>query len=286
MSLRPHLLWSQPLPAAPVGLSLARETGSALVWDADGWLHLFNQRAQKQGQSRVEGLRCAAITDTGNTVIACTAAGLVRCLAPDFSTRREVNLSAPPLSLASDPFGNHLAVADDRAQVHWLLPSDAPPRVLTAYRPLHHLAFVSGEPILVGAAELGLVQAWDLSGEVLWRDSPLVRTAALSVDGAGQSILLSAFSDGIQRWTKDGKKKDRIPTPAPCRLLTQSYSGDLIIAVGLDSAWWVFQRVAEEYQLAGNHEVDAPILAMSAAPLGDRVWLALADRRLTCHELR
>ena len=47
-----HVLWSRKTAAPPRGLSLARERGCFLVWDADHNLQLFNRSGEPQARRR------------------------------------------------------------------------------------------------------------------------------------------------------------------------------------------------------------------------------------------
>lgn len=290
MSVPLNQLWTYSFPSEPRGLSLAREPGRSLVWCANDWLYLLNPRGQLQAQVHFpETIACAASADTGSLIIVAGQQGLLRSFAPDLSPRGGgfPNLpggnAAQTTSLALDPFGQTLARADNQAQLHFRTSPNQPPVSHPCPRPLTHLAFVPTDRRLVACADSGLILAFDTQGKILWRDAPFSSIGSLSVDGAGENILVASFTDGIQRWNKEGKKQDRIATPEPCRLVCQSFESEVILAAGLEAGWWA-QRGKEGK--VSHFKEDAPITALACCPLGDRVWLLRGDKKLVCYELQ
>src|SRR5436309_15383715 len=92
--------WSRDLLAGARGLSLARERHSLLAWDDSGWLTLLDHAGQRQSQRRLPDLQAACAADDGSACAAISKSGDLWWLAPDFTSRWEIKLSAPPLAVA------------------------------------------------------------------------------------------------------------------------------------------------------------------------------------------
>lgn len=276
-------LWTYALPAPPLGLALARETGVCLVWDRHSWIFLLNQRGQLQAQVRFpQSVAAAALADTGAAACVLGSDGLVHWFGRDLALRREDRLpSGRGTALALDPFGHTLAAADDQASIH-IWRDSSPPVTGVTFKTLLHLAIVPAQALVVGSADFGLVAGIDLDGGMQWRDTPLANVGDLSVDGAGDSILLASFSEGIQRWGKDGKKKERLQTPGPCRLLAQSYDGQRILAADMDRTFWLMNGQGESL---AEGRGEATIVDLNLASLGDRAWFADAGGEVRCFRI-
>src|SRR5438552_11814364 len=111
--------WSQSLNGSPRGLALVRERDWILAWDQNHWLYLFDHAGHGQGQVRFAGrLVAACCADDGSAYAAVGNRGEICWLAPDLTTRWQHALSSPAVTVTMDPFGQYLAVSDDRGNVH------------------------------------------------------------------------------------------------------------------------------------------------------------------------
>lgn len=269
-------IWSQKLPAGVRGLVAARERDWLLAWDANHWLYLLDHNGQRQGQTRFAGaLVSACFADDGSAIVAVGSHGEMAWLAPDLMPRWRQTLPQPALAVAVDSFGQYFAVSDRTGNLtisnrlgKTISQSQTP-------RPLHHLAFVPGAPVLLGCADLGLVICLELSGEVRWRDGLFANAGSLTASGDGTRILVACFSEGLQDYDLQGQKKGRVSVPEPCRLAALSYTGQFILVAGLTS-----QRIFlldSNGQVLANQQLSQEIVALAVSPLGDRVAAALGD---------
>ncbi len=252
-------------------MSLAREKGWLLAWDKSQWLYLLNQAGQIQGQTRFPSpIAQACLADDGSALVVAGKGGELRRLALDLSLLWERTLDHPPLAAALDPFGNFLAIADSRGNVQGFDAAGNPLGTFQSPRPLLYLAFVPMRPVLVGSADFGLVGACDLAGDWKWREAVVVNVGGLSVNGDGSSLLLACFSEGLQRFSADGKSQIRIATPKPCRLVAQSFAGDRLLGGGMTNKLFLFDR---EGRLQCRHELEQPHTALAFAALGEAVFV-------------
>ncbi|GIW81788.1 MAG: hypothetical protein KatS3mg105_3595 [Gemmatales bacterium] len=278
------LLWSRTIPHPPRGLALAREKNCLLVWDAESWLYLIDHSGDIQGQTRLPfSILSACASDTGDVFIATGRNGDVFWLAPDFSVKRHVQLKAMPTAIALEPYGRYLAVADQRSSVqvyNWL--GEVVFRVGVP-RSLHHLAFVPEKPLLIGAADYGLVGGIDAKGKIIWRDGLVAYIGSLAVTGDGSQIVCACFSEGIQRYSADGKKLGQMAVTGPCRRAAIAYNGTTILAATLDHT--LDFRTSSGKQ-SGTYRPESPLVGHVLTPLADQAYLALADRRIVALAIR
>src|SRR5262249_14620172 len=139
-------------------------------------------------------------------------------------------------------------------------------------RPLCHLAFTPTG--FVGSADYGLVASFDLFGRWLWRDGLVAHVGALAVSGDGSQVALACLSEGILRYDGQGKKQGRLPVPEPCRLVSMSYDGRVLLVGGL--AGRVLLLDASGATIA-SQLLERPVAGMALAALGDTAVVALAD---------
>jgi hypothetical protein len=278
-SLKP--VWSRDLPSGARGLALARERGWVLAWDEAGWLSLFNHAGNKQAQRHFPELLTATAADDGTAYATAGQNGEIWSLAPDLSLRWETKLSARPTALALDSFGQYLAAGDVHGQVRI---HDRAGKMIcqaTLPRPLHFLVFVPTVPVLLGSADFGLVAALNLRGDQLWLDGLVANVGGLAVDGQGQQILLACFSDGLHRYDHEGKKQERLTTPEPCRLVSQSFDGNRILMANLQNRLFL---LTAQGKAVGSQEMDRAIVGLALGPLGKEAFVALANGPVVCLE--
>lgn len=278
-----RLLWSQQISAPLRGLVLARECQWALAWDAANWLHLFTARGQRQAQVHLRGqLVAVACADSGQSFAAVSTTGQVLLLAPDLMPRWERSLDQPGTALALASLGEYIAVAGGSGSLHFYAADGK--RVWTSAlpRPLKHLAFVPGKPLLVGCADFGLVACVDAEGNVLWRDGLVANVGSLACGYPGEPIAAACYSDGLWCYDLTGQKRQRFEL-APCRLATLSYAGDVILTADLQRTVRVFNR---EGACLATQEMDDIPIALALAPLGDAAWVALQDGKIEVLQLQ
>jgi hypothetical protein len=272
MPFRP--LWSVPLQAGAAGLSLSREAGSVLAWDRNQWLYLLDGEGRSQARYHFAGrIQASCCADDGSAYAAVGVAGEVVWLTPELRPRWEKTLLQPALTVALDPFGQYLAIADVQGGLHVFDCLGRPVSQAEAPRPLHHLAFVPALPLLVGSADYGLAAAFDLGGILLWRVGLVAHVGGLAVSGDGGLIALACFSEGILRYQASGRQVDRVALPEPCRLVSVSFDGRLLLAGGLAGWLWLLDQSGKE--LGAHASERAAALALGA--LGRDAFVAVAD---------
>jgi hypothetical protein len=256
-------------------VALAREKGAILAWDRSNWLYLLDGGGKCQAQLRFpSGVRCACCADDGSAFAVAASTGEVSWLAPDLMSRWEKKLPHPILAAALDPFGQYLAVADERGGLHILDSQGKPAGQGHSPRPLHHLAFVAAAPLLVGSADYGLAAAFNPTGTLAWRVGLVANVGGLAISGSGELLILACFSEGLLRYGSGGKSLGRLQVPGSCRLASLSFDGRLVLAAGLAGEIWL---VDAEGKLVAEQTLETPPMALALGALGRDAVLALAD---------
>ena len=273
-------LWSRSLGHAVRGLHFAREGELLLARDESQILTLLNSRGEIQATARMTALAAACISDDGSTLVAIGSAGQVWWLAPDLTIRRERSIGAPAMAVATDPFGQYLAVSDRNGGLHLLDRNSRTLGQFSSPRPVHHLAFVPMQPHLAAAADLGWAGCLDLTnGGWLWTDRPVSNIGSLAVAGAGDPLLLACFSIGLRRYNSGGYRAS-INLPKPCGLVAASFDGLKGVASGAGHELYGFNDKGE---LTLTHELDHTPMSLALSATGDRVFCGFADGTVSAY---
>lgn len=278
-----RLLWSQTIPAPLRGLILARERATILAWDGQDGLFLFNEtgtiQARRPAPAPIATVGCAE--DGSAAIVAGSRSPGIYWLTLDLTLRRQRPLPRRATAVAVEPLGRRIAVADAGGTLHLLDARGQTVWQATTPRPLHHLAFVPEKPILVGAADFGLVVCFGASGECLWRDGLVAHVGSLAVSGDGGCVILACFSDGLYRYSTTGPQQQRISLDAPCQFAALSYSGDRLLSVGGQ------QRVClrdNKGDLCDQINLESPVVAVALSSLADYALVGLANGVIHCFE--
>jgi hypothetical protein len=271
-------LWSLTIGSRLRGLVLARERGRLLAWDDNHWLYLLTSKGERQAQWHAPGAVAAiCCADDGSAYAAVGSRGEIWWLAPDLMPRWQKLLPYPAVAAALDPFGQYLAVSDARGSLRVLDPQGRSVSQTQTPRPLHHLAFVPEAPLLLGTADIGLLAAFDLSCNGLWRDGLVATIGALAVNGSGDRIVLACYSEGLRFYNATGHKQGHLNLSEPSRLAALSFDGQLAVVAGLGERLLLIDRNGKTLS---NVALDKPAVALAVAPLGDWVAVALPDGRV------
>lgn len=273
-----RLAWTQPLPASPLGLALAREPGGLLVWDAEPTLGRYDPQGRRQLRQRAPaGLALAAMSDDGATVAGAGATGQVWLLTADLVPLWQRGLSKRPVALALDHLGRRVAVADEAGGLHVFDRAGKRRWQATCARPLARLAFVPEAGAVVAAADFGLVCAFDAAGKLLWRDGLAAHAGDLAVSGDGARIVVACFTGGLARYALDGPRAERFAEVGAARLVAMSYAGDIVVTADLERALCL--RGAD-LAARGAIELTSGPVAVAVEALGGAAVCALAGGQL------
>lgn len=273
-----RVLWSRPLASPLRGVSLARERGRLLAWDAQHTLYLLNRAGELEAQRpAAAALAGACAADDGGSFAAVGQGGEVWLLAPDLAPRWERSVPHRAVACALSPLGDYLAVSDGGGTLHVFDRLGRPAWRAATPRPLRYLCFVAEKPALVGAADFGLVACFGEGGASLWRDGLVAHVGSLAASGDGGNVVLACFTEGLCCYGLERPRPERLPQAAPCRLAAVSYAGDLLLTAGLEDRLYLRQR---DGTMRGELALGGAPADLALGPLGDYAAVALADGRL------
>jgi hypothetical protein len=178
--------------------------------------------------------------------------------------------------VAVDGFGRRVAVADAGGVTVFDHDGREVWRAETP-RPLVHLAFVPELPVLLGAAEYGLVCAFNDTGEVMWRDGLVAHVGALAVTGDGSRAVLACFTDGLNCYAATSSKRAALARAAPSRLAALDYRGEVLLTTGLANE---LAKRGPEGDVRSVLMLPANALSLAVEALGAGAVAALADGTL------
>jgi outer membrane protein assembly factor BamB len=272
-----HPLWTQKVSAPLRGLSLARERGWVLAWDAQDGLHLWDRAGRRQAHRPAPAaLTAAACADDGGSVAACGGRGQVWLLAPDLTPRWERTVPQRAAAMAIAPLGENVAVADAGGTLHLFDGAGRTVWQASTPRPLRHLAFVPERPVLAGSADFGLVVCLDADGRCLWRDGLVAHVGSLAVSGDG-AIVLACFTEGLCCYAVDRPQPQRLPQAAPCHLAALSYAADTLLTAGPENEVCLRER---DGAVRARFGAEGPVVALALGALGDFAALALTEGKV------
>jgi hypothetical protein len=276
-------IWTLTTGSGIRAVSLAREAEMLIVRDDSQTVYLLTAKGSLQSRMTFSGLAAACVSDDGSAMAAVGGAGQVWWLAPDLTTRWERAVPAPAQAVATDPFGQYLAVADKKGGLTLFDRTGQTLGRTETPRPVHHLAFVPSQPRLAAAADLGWAGLFDLTtGEWMWTDRPVSHIGSLAVSGDGATTLLACFSEGLRRYTPAGLDRHAIKLPRACGLVALTFAGDVGIAAGSGRELYGFNPKGD---LTFTRELDHPPTAVALAPLGGRAIVGFANGRVTTVDL-
>lgn len=237
----PQVLWSFSTESRLTHLAHAWEADETLAADDTGGLYLFDPagrlRQLTRGLSRIDALAFAA---AGN----CAAAGFdgrkVALLDRSLSVVWSLTLYDKVVGLALDPFGRHLAIALENRDVRIYTASRRRVSEAEFVRPLRFLRFCATSPTLVGAADDGLIAAFDLGGKLLWDVRLFAPCGDMAASGDLATLLLAGFAHGVQRFDAGGTNRGAfVVEGTPARVAT-CYDGSRIAAATIErQLYWM-----------------------------------------------
>jgi len=238
--LQPRLRWSQLTEAPLAGIGLAREPGVVLAWDHAHNIYLMDMAGTRLHTTRTPvPIHLAAISDDGTQLVVASKDGVLWWLDRDLQPRGNVPGHRNLLGIALSPQGE--LVAASMADSHTFL-YDGNGRRLTnllTHRPLRHMAFLAGQPLLLAAAEYGLAGCYELDGRPRWQDSLWSSAGHLSATGDGFAILISCFGHGLQRYGLDGTNEGAYHVGGGVARASVDYDGKTFAAATLEGEVFV-----------------------------------------------
>jgi len=188
-----------------VGVESAWEAGNVLAADETGGLYLLDHDGRIVTLTRrFHDVEMIAWCDTGTTAAAILGEDELCLLNGQMTEQWRVRLNDSILAIAIAPYGQHVAVSLANGENIIFDGHRSVVSRFTTVRPLTFLQFLVTEPILLGAAEYGLLCCHALDGSPIWNEKLWSNIGDLSATGDGGTIYLAGFTYGVQVFDADG----------------------------------------------------------------------------------
>ena len=231
----PRLCWQFAAEAPLAGLDVASETGAAFLADESGGLYRIERSGQLGSVSRgFHDLRRLAWSEAGATGVLLSGDSDVVAVTDRFQSVWTLSVPEPVLDVAIEPHGRYIAVAMANGAT---LLYDANRRRVASWesaRPLRFLRFLQTEATVLGAAEYGLLGAWQVDGTVQWQEKLWSNAGALAASGDGQRIYLAAYSYGLQSYGSGGTSLGSFVIEGNPNLVSVSHDGSRVAVTTLE----------------------------------------------------
>lgn len=268
---RPKWHWSFRPDAPLARIAFARESGAFVCLDEAGHLYRIDRDGALGSVNRLrDELLEIAWSDTGNLGAAIVGDRGLMTLTGELKVRWTANLPEDILAIAVDPHGHYICatLADGGTIVFSSLKKKV--ASFETIRPLAHVKFIASEPVIMAAAEHGLLCCHTLGGEKLWDEQVLSNCGSLSVSGDGSRLMMASFTHGIQVFDDVGETVGAYMIDGTAAMAATSFSGDKVAACTLERQCFWIDEDGEPLWLTELPE-DAVDLAID--PLGD--WMAV-----------
>lgn len=272
---RPKWHWSFRPDAPLARVAIARESGDVFCLDEAGHLYRIDRDGSLGSVNRLrDELVEISWSDTGNLGAAIVGERTLLTLDRDLKVRWRANLPEDILAVAVDSHGHYIVatLADGGTIVFSSLKKKV--SAFETIRPLSYVQFLTSEPVIMGAAEHGLLCCHTLGGERLWEEKVLSNCGSLSTTGDGQRLMMASFTHGIQVFDDVGETVGAYMIEGTAALAATSFTADRIAAYTLERQCYLIDQDGEPLWIADVPE-DAIDLAID--PLGDSVVLSLPE---------
>ena len=270
----PELRWQFRPDALLTDAAFARESGETFVLDAGGDLYRVGRDGSLLGVNRLrEPLTRIAWSDAGTLGAAVSGDRKLMVFDESLAVLWETTAPDSITGLAVDPYGGYVAASlDDRGSI---IMSRHRKKVASfeTIRPLVHLAFLASEPILVAAAEQGLMVGYSLGGERLWSEKVLSGVGSLAVAGDGSRIVLAGFTHGVPVHDEVGDALGSMMVDGTAVKAAIDIDSSRILVATLEQAlYWV----DADGDVLWVGQTPEPTLAMAVDPFGEFIQPAFA----------
>lgn len=276
---RPTLRWSFSVDAPLTDVRLSRETGEVLAADVSGGLYLLDRRGRVQALTRTRhAVKRLAWSDTGTGGAVVLDENVFGWFDRHLQFQWTHDLPDEILSIAVDPYGTHVAVA--QADGVNLIYTQANKKVcrFESVRPLRHMQFLSNKPELLVASEYGLIALYTLGGAPVWSSKLWSTVGDFAATGDGRSLFLAGFAHGVQAFDgQTGNTRGTFVCDGTVGLVSCGYAKRDVLAYTLERTLFsVDDSGNPQWNVTTPEDVQRIILS----PLGDFLICGFASGRI------
>jgi hypothetical protein len=276
----PEQRWSINLKSPLTALRLARESGDVLAADEAGELSRIDPTGQLVKRTHgFRNLKRLAWSDTGNRGAAVVSESKLCCFDDQLQIDWTIELPEAITAIDMDPHGNHIgvAMANHRNVIY-----DINRRQVCEFetaKPLRFWEFLATEPVLVAAAEQGILCKYSFEGEEIWRTDQLANVGDMKVAGDGETVFVSARNQRIRTFHASGKPGGTFMIEGRAHKLACSFLGDRLLVTTLEGHLYWFDEAGE---FIWGAVLPDEIEQVGCAPMGDGLFCGFRSGHLVC----
>ncbi len=270
--------WTFGTDGALSGLELARESGDVVAADDTGGLYRLDRRGQFAAVTRLRHpIRGVACSDDGQFVAAIVGECELHRFDSHLQELWKVELPEPCLAVAMDPFGQYMAVSLTNGVCLVYAAEKYRVAGFETIRPLSFLRFVVTEPVILGAADHGLLGCYSLTGSPIWEEKLWSNIGGLSATGDGELIFVPSFAHGLQTFDGDGHNIGSYVLEGTINHVSTGYdSGRLIVSTVERHLCWL----DADGELVWEAQAPEDISHLTCDPLGEWIVCGFASGRV------
>ncbi len=231
----PDLKWTFTAEGPLTCLKLLPETGEVVGADESGMLFRLDGRGRIAALTRVRHpVRVLDWSADGSCGVAVVGESTLHQFDRDFQSIWKIDLPEICMAVAIAPYGTHIVacLADARSIIinhHRRREAE-----FETIRPLSFARFSTAEPILISAAEHGLLCSHSLAGEELWYEKLWSNVGGIDMTGDASLIYLAAYHHGIQTIDGDGGSVGSYIVDGTVNHVAVSYEPNRLLASTLE----------------------------------------------------
>ncbi len=271
----PHVRWTTAVDARLIALAMWRETGMVIAADESGTLTAFDRAGRvaelERGWKDITRLAWADAAGVGAAILDRTRVSRLDATLREIWT---IEFPSRVLDVALSPFGQYLAVSLEDRSVVLVGPERQKVAAFDVAQALHHLRFVVEHPLLVGAADQGILGAYGLDGTEYFRERLLTVVGDLCVTGDGGMIVVAGHNHGVQVFDDAGQNIALYAVEGTVHRVATGYAGERLAAATIERhLYWA----DEDGQLIWATRADHPVMALLCDPLAEWLVCGLED---------
>jgi len=248
------------------GFSAMLENGDFVIADDLGTLYRLDPLLNVSLLTRLqEPVRQLCWSATGNAGSALSGKNKITRIDEKLKVIWTTEVPFNCTRIAIDPFGVFTFVASEEEGAIVLDDRGKRAAVIKSNRPLAYAQFLVEEPIIIAAAEHGLLGAYAVSGEKVWEQPLWSNVGDLSVTHDQVHIHLAALNHGIKVYNGQGENITGYILEGTVNRVATSYRGQQILASTVENQIY---RLDHDGEMLWAAHPESPVTHLFSHPLG------------------
>lgn len=233
--ISPDLTWTFTAEAPLTCLKLIPETGEVIGADEGGMLFRLDRRGGIAALTRLKhAVRVLDWSGNGKWGVAIVGEGTLHRFDRDFQSVWKIDLPEVGIAAAISPFGTHMVACMADAKNVIVGMHRRREAEFETMRPLSHVRLCLAEPVLIAAAEHGLLCCHSIAGQELWHEKLWSNVGGIDITGDASLIYLASYHHGIQTFDGDGGSVGSYIVEGTVNRVAVSYEPGRVLASTLE----------------------------------------------------